>query len=455
MKSIKNTLVFSTLICLFALINMTKTKDLVSQDRYINKKIDELPEKIQKVLDDSEQVTEIVKNITGVGYEKIVQRSEYQKLEGLESEYYENFLDDFFNGFNLNFTEDKLEKIKNILLDILKTKNEKDNELRSFQIVYEDPEKQKLTALYLVVEYLVKSKEINLVYTSTSSEQTLQPNLLVIKTTKVQNGVNSEEMSIVEEENKLPKRDISAVLEYFEIVALKKCSENLNGNSTLNTDELRFLGEESSGFQDLIGGIDAVTKTWKNVVDAFKTTKTLTVKERINGKGFSELYTTCISDNIEGLEANMIDEYLADFSSMVEFPSNPELAKGLAYSIKYTKYSRQKMFNGNNIVFKKESGGQAVFITFLHRKNTAQKTFDLIYSYFKADFVLEPDTWIMNKGLSVAGGIFENSEDYEKHILRGITEDDMKAILAFSQLINLKSIYEQLGFKNLELPEVK
>ena len=216
------------LVLIFTLISYTNLSYLDDKDNYLKKQIEELPYKIKKVYEDSEEVTEIVKNITGIGYEKIVQRSEYQKLEGLESEYLENFIDDLFEGIKLNLSQFDSTKIKKILLDILNSEN-KEKELRTFQIVYDEPKSNKLTAIYLVIEYLIKSKEIDLVYTVSSSQQKLQPNLLVIKTTKVENGIISDEMSIVEEEKLLFKNDISAVLDYIEIIALKKCSENFNG----------------------------------------------------------------------------------------------------------------------------------------------------------------------------------------------------------------------------------
>ena len=80
------------LVLIFTLISYTNLSYLDDKDNYLKKQIEELPYKIKKVYEDSEEVTEIVKNITGIGYEKIVQRSEYQKLEGLESEYLENFI---------------------------------------------------------------------------------------------------------------------------------------------------------------------------------------------------------------------------------------------------------------------------------------------------------------------------------------------------------------------------
>jgi len=150
----------------------------------------------------------------------------------------------------------------------------------------------------------------------------------------------------------------------------------------------------------------------------------------------------------------MIDEYLADFKSIVKLPNNPELQDALTKSIKYTKYSKQKMFAGNNIAFTKAGGGQTIFVTFLHRKNKKDNTYDIMYSYFTAQFTLAPDIWIMNKGISVLGGIYENSEDYVKYVPRSISDADITAVMNFMQVINYKAIYASLGFKDLPLPDI-
>jgi len=112
------------------------------------------------------------------------------------------------------------------------------------------------------------------------------------------------------------------------------------------------------------------------------------------------------------------------------------------------------MFAGNNIAFTKEGGGQTVFITFLHRRNSVLKTYDICYSYFTAQFTLAPDIWIMNKGISVLGGIYENNEDYVKYVPRSITEEDIKAVMNFMQVVNFKAIYASLGFRDLPLPDI-
>jgi len=322
----------------------------------------------------------------------------------------------------------------------------------------------------------LEKKEINFICTKTKTKFTKLPNLIIIKrTTTNPDGTTSEELVTDEEERRISKNDIQNLFIYFEIIALKKISANVKHEGRYKF--LTFLDgddkdkpaptpeptptptpspdgdkkEKSNGFGDLIGSLNLVAGSWKGIVDAFKTSKWNTLKERIPGSGFSKLVTTCINDNIESLEGSMLDGYITDFKSAVKLPKNSELSIALDKSIKYTKFSSKKMFSGNNIAFTKDGGGSTVFVTFLHRKNK-DNTYDLMYSYFTAQFSLAPDIWVMNSGISLLGGIYENKDDYVKYVPRSVTDEDIKAVMGFMQLINFKAIYATLGFKDLPLP---
>ena len=92
------------------------------------------------------------------------------------------------------------------------------------------------------------------------------------------------------------------------------------------------------------------------------------------------MFSTSITDRIEGLEAKYIDEFLEDFRAIVQIPSDPKLQEALNRSVKYAKYSTAKTFNGNSLAFTKENGGKSVFVTFLHRKDTVTQTYNIIYN---------------------------------------------------------------------------
>jgi len=194
-------------------------------------------------------------------------------------------------------------------------------------------------------------------------------------------------------------------------------------------------------------------QAWSGIVAAFKTTRSNEVKEKIKGQGYDKMFSTSITDRIEGLDAKYINEFLDDFKSIVQLPNDKTLQDALYNSVKYAKYSSAKTFNGNSLAFTKENGGKTVFVTFMHRKNKEDNTFNIIYTYFTAEFTLAPDIWIWNKGLSVMGGIYENHEDYTKQVPRSLTQEDIEGLMKFMEMMNFKSLYASLGVSDLQLPK--
>ncbi len=165
------------------------------------------------------------------------------------------------------------------------------------------------------------------------------------------------------------------------------------------------------------------------------------------------MYSRSIVDRIEGLEAAWLDEYIEDFNYVVKIPSQyKELKEALARSIKFAKYSSRKQFNGNEIAFTKEGGGKSIFVTFMHKKIRENNTYNIVYTYFTADFALAPDMYVMNKGLSVLGGIWEDNKDVIKRVPRSLTTKDIDSLFSFMHLMTTKALYVALGVDPAKLP---
>jgi hypothetical protein len=341
-----------------------------------------------------------------------------------------------------------------------------DNEWIPFKFIFSDKKSGSMDGglgfMFILVQRIKANKEINFISSKTASSFKMFPDLVVIKRTTTYAGeVVSEETIVKEEAKKVPEDDLTALMVYFELIGMKKMIDSIKEQEVgrLMTKSFNAIanlrtGEDppKSGFADMMGSVNLVTQAWSGIVSAFKTTKTNTVKEKIQGQGYDKMFSTSMTDRIEGLEAAYITEYLDDFKSIVQLPNNKDLQDALYNSVKYAKYSTAKTFNGNSLAFTKENGGKTVFVTFMHRKNRADNTYNIIWSYFSAEFSLAPDIWVWNKGLSVLGGIYSNNEDYVKYVPRSLTEADIKSLMNFMEMMNFKSLYASLGVGDLQLP---
>jgi len=73
--------------------------------------------------------------------------------------------------------------------------------------------------------------------------------------------------------------------------------------------------------------------------------------------------------------------------------------------------------------------------------------YDFVFTDVQATFELGDDILIVNKSKSVLGGIYSSSEDKIVHVPRNLTPEDIKAVMAFFQLVSMKSIADNLGIK--------
>ncbi len=246
-----------TLLLAFSSSTVKKPMELKEQVQILMAKVPELEKEIKKN-NEAKKTTEVVERITSKGYKKFIQSSEFQRLDELMGEYYEEFLIDFLESHGI--AGKLFKEFKAALMTVL----ESDGEWKVFKFIFSDKKFKsdggKLGYMLILVQ-LLKTNEINFISIKTASEFEMFPDIVIIKkTTTVDGEVVKEETIVKEEEKKMKEEDLKNLLNYFELVALKKLAQNIPLDKpfwskritpSLYKPKLRNLAE--IGFAEIIG----------------------------------------------------------------------------------------------------------------------------------------------------------------------------------------------------------
>jgi len=247
--------------------------------------------------------------------------------------------------------------------------------------------------------------------------------------------------------SELQEIDLEILMDYFEVVALKSFGEYVKPKT------MRFLEEKEAkgGFVKLIESLMPVTGSWTNFVGAFKSTRSSTLKERLTGVGFDNFYQKASMQVGKGLAADKIDAYLEHLSRRIQVPA--ERQEDLKDVLEEIKYIDHNIWTANNILFSVDNGGNSKFVSLLSHRDEKTNKYDFVVCDIQSTFVLAPDTMVISKKLSVAGGLWQDEKEVEIKVNREVTSDDMKAVMSFFNVVVFKAFMENMGIK-VDFPQL-
>lgn len=195
------------------------------------------------------------------------------------------------------------------------------------------------------------------------------------------------------------------------------------------------------GFTEWIGSatgaVNQITGAYKEIVSAFKTTKTETIKELIKGEGFSKFSTKSRFLRSLGVPNSKYDIYMNAYKTLVGLTKNKYTAEIDAF-LTISQFLQDNSWAINDLTFDENSGGRCSNIIALTRANMMEGVSHFITVNLKGSFALAPNVLVISKHKSVAGGIFENTKDVRKKIPRQITNDEVKAVQSLMLLNAMK-----------------
>ncbi len=237
----------------------------------------------------------------------------------------------------------------------------------------------------------------------------------------------------------------------------------------MNTDELQmmklFLAESDaspsvpspsdptpakpSTWDNIISAFGKLTNKWSQIVEAFKTTRSSEIKERLVGKGFDYFNQSAQLQISKGVKAEFIDQYLKHLETRIKVPEGRQ--EDLTMTLQEIKWADSSVWTAMDTLFSIDTQGNTKFVSIIAARNDAGN-YDFIYTDVKSEFILAPDVLVVRKSLSVLGGIWSDAKDEYVKVPRSLTAEDVDTVNKFFQIVAFKGFAEQFGIK-LDFPK--
>ena len=200
--------------------------------------------------------------------------------------------------------------------------------------------------------------------------------------------------------------------------------------------------------------VNGIAKTYQNLCKAIGTYKSDTVKAMYEGLGFSRLYMKGTVKRGVGIMSKNWERWKQ--MNYVNFG----IEKGSQTEELYNSYLDsdqdvdENIWGQTKIFFHPENKEKNFFrqLTLSTNHRDDGKT-DAIVVNFDYQFELAPDLVVMKHERSYVGGAYQSDKDEIVRQPRNFKEDDLKALIAISELFTFKFLGPQLGIDTSATPE--
>ena len=219
---------------------------------------------------------------------------------------------------------------------------------------------------------------------------------------------------------------------------------------TQNADLLSF--DIGAVIQGATGAITSLTDAWKGIATAFKTVKSQTLKEKINGDGYRRYKAASRYIRSIGIPNDKMNIYKPHFITLTKADRNPIVKNEFQTILELAEFLPENAWNANDFTFDINGGGSCNSAVALTRNDIFDGRSHIIAVIVEGTFDLAPHVFIYENFKSVAGGIVESTKTVTKSVPRSLTNEDVKAINAMILLTALEIMSQNFGVP-FKLPE--
>jgi hypothetical protein len=241
-------------------------------------------------------------------------------------------------------------------------------------------------------------------------------------------------------------RKIFILLSLFIIITSQKNLKIQNLKSQFT--KLKNFGKAFDEFKKVVD-------VWPNIVSAFKTTSSTTIRDKLHIDGYSKFDGRCTFELYGGIDKDYWNKFKVN-RLLKRFKMKPEEKKKLKVTIEDAQYSDKGIWNNceilHNPLDKKKKNGLNFFSIIINNIENNDDQLNVVVTQIQTKLELAPDLLVINKDRSFVGGIYGDCKDSFKKVPKDLTMAELENLMEFFQVFFISNIGATLGFK-LKLPE--
>ena len=241
-------------------------------------------------------------------------------------------------------------------------------------------------------------------------------------------------------------RKIFILLSLFIIITSQKNLKIQNLKSQFT--KLKNFGKAFDEFKKVVD-------VWPNIVSAFKTTSSTTIRDKLHIDGYSKFDGRCTFELYGGIDKDYWNKFKVN-RLLQRFKMKPEEQKKLKVTIEDAQYSDKGIWNNceilHNPLDNKKNNGLNFFSIIINNIDNNDDQLNVVVTQIHTKLELAPDLLVINKDRSFVGGIYGDCKDSFKKVPKDLTITELNNLMQFFQVFFISNIGATLGFK-LELPE--
>lgn len=225
---------------------------------------------------------------------------------------------------------------------------------------------------------------------------------------------------------------------------------SVRGTQMEETTPLVGLGQTPA--PTVFDAINAVASAWKSVASAFKNVNRKTLTGIIRGQGFSTYRSKSNLIRNLNIDTNQWAAYVENLLLLTDMDLYPQIEKQARKFLDMAVFLEDSVWHFNNANFDKSRDGITASAVMMSKADLVNSKAHILTVVTDGTFKLAPDVYIYEKFKSVAGGIYQSTKELRENVPRGITEEDVKGLVALAMLnaINVMTKYFKIPFS---LPE--
>ncbi|CAF3662523.1 unnamed protein product [Rotaria sp. Silwood1] len=227
------------------------------------------------------------------------------------------------------------------------------------------------------------------------------------------------------------------MLSYFnpKIISPETNSNSINGHEPRFVDKIIALAQ----------AVSAVTKAWKDVVNAFKTSSSTTIT-RITRLGFTYFHQKSTILKAIDIPADKVPEFINAIIIDYNLPSKGSFMLGLTYSDDFT-------WDSIEYLYSPAMDGNYSSLTLFKNGDSVKNTASFFIVDIDANWQLAPDLLLIRESKSILGGIWEETKESIQEVSHILTMEEAVLLQKFFMVIAMGNMAATFGI-NATYPQL-